>query len=140
MKIAITGHTKGIGKACADVFSEHEVTGFSRTNGFNIKETELIIESSNDCDVFINNACEDNYQLQLFKKRYISWKDSSDKTIVNLVSKAKYLNDSNAYYENKRLLEAGARRYLFNPSRKCRIINVSPGYVLTDGAKQNIET
>ena len=43
-------------------------------------------------------------------------------------------------YENKRLLEAGARRYLFNPSRKCRIINVSPGYVLTDGAKQNIET
>tara|TARA_B100000073_G_scaffold317064_1_gene294168 strand:+ start:274 stop:798 length:525 start_codon:yes stop_codon:yes gene_type:complete len=140
LKIAITGHTKGIGKACADVFSEHDVIGFSRTNGFDIKQPEPILESSDDCDVFINNACEDDYQLQLFKQRYITWKDNSDKTIVNLVSKAKYLNDNNAYYENKRLLEAGARRYLFNPSRKCRIINVSPGYVLTDGAKQNIET
>ena len=52
-------------------------------------------------------------KIDLFKQRYITWKDNSDKTIVNLVSKAKYLNDSNAYYENKRLLEAqNARRYL----------------------------
>ena len=56
MKIAITGHTKGIGKACADVFSEHEVIGFSRSNGFDIQAIEPILDSSNDCDVFINNA------------------------------------------------------------------------------------
>ena len=28
---------------------------------------------------------------------------------------------------------------MFNPSRKCRLINISPGYVLTDGAKDNIK-
>lgn len=146
MKIAITGHTKGIGKACADIFNEHEVLGFSRSNGFDIKEPDAIIESSNDCDVFINNACEGDYQLKLFKHRYITWRDDSEKTIVNLVSKAKYLNDkdplrggSNPYYLNKKFLDEGARRYLFNPSRKCRLINISPGYVLTDGAKENIK-
>ena len=39
MKISITGHSKGIGKACFDLLSkEHNVVGFSRSNGFNIKE------------------------------------------------------------------------------------------------------
>ena len=93
-KICIIGHTKGIGKACADIFSEHEVLGFSRSNGFDIKQPDAIIESSNDCDVFINNACEGDYQLKLFKHRYITWRDDSEKTIVNLVSKAKYLKIS----------------------------------------------
>ena len=139
MKIAITGHTKGIGKACADVFSEHEVLGFSRSNGFDIQEIEPILDSSNDCDVFINNAYHYDYQLELFKQRYMSWRDNSEKTIVNIISKAKYLKDNVDYYESKRNLDAGVRRYLFNPSRKCRIINVNPGYVLTEGAEQNIK-
>ena len=37
MKIAITGHTKGIGKALYDNLSQqHEVEGYSRSNGFDI--------------------------------------------------------------------------------------------------------
>ena len=33
MKVAITGHKRGIGKACADLFTAdgHQVVGFSRT-------------------------------------------------------------------------------------------------------------
>jgi NAD(P)-dependent dehydrogenase (short-subunit alcohol dehydrogenase family) len=34
MKVAITGHTSGIGKALSDVFSD--VIGFSRRNGYDL--------------------------------------------------------------------------------------------------------
>ena len=39
---------------------EHDVNGYSRTNGFDIKDAEDIFKSAEDCDVFINNACEDD--------------------------------------------------------------------------------
>ena len=60
MKIAITGHTSGIGKALYDIYSEeNEVLGFSRSNAYDIKydiSIEKIVQGSLDCDVFINNA------------------------------------------------------------------------------------
>ena len=58
MKIAITGHSRGIGKACFDLFSaEHECVGFSRSNGYDISKGIInIIDQSLECDVFINNA------------------------------------------------------------------------------------
>ena len=56
MKIAITGHTRGIGKACADVFRHDTIYGYSRSNGYDIKDAEDIFKSAEDCDVFINNA------------------------------------------------------------------------------------
>ena len=59
MKLAITGHTKGIGKAIADLYPNS--LGFSRSNGYDISKPEdvkLIIETTieMDCDVFVNNA------------------------------------------------------------------------------------
>ena len=61
MKYVITGHTRGIGKKCADLFTAdgHEVIGFSRENGYDIRDPEQrkqILEQSVDADVFINNA------------------------------------------------------------------------------------
>ncbi len=61
MKVAITGHKRGIGKACADLFTAdgHQVVGFSRTDGFDIRDPDVrkrIVEQSMDADVFINNA------------------------------------------------------------------------------------
>ena len=48
MKIAITGHSKGIGKACSDLLSaEHEVIGLSRSNGYNIDEVESYLHEQN---------------------------------------------------------------------------------------------
>ena len=40
MKIAITGHTKGIGKAIADLYPN--VIGFSRSNGYDISKLDTI--------------------------------------------------------------------------------------------------
>ena len=44
MKIAITGHKKGIGKAFADQLSArgHEIVGISRSDGENIRRTAHI--------------------------------------------------------------------------------------------------
>lgn len=57
MKIAITGHTSGIGKGILEYYSEeHEVIGFSLENGYDINDYSRILEETKDCDIFINNA------------------------------------------------------------------------------------
>ena len=59
MKVAITGHTKGIGRAIADLYYTDEVVGFSRSNGYDISVEESIsriITESLECDIFVNNA------------------------------------------------------------------------------------
>ena len=60
MKIAITGHTRGIGKACADVFRHHTIYGYSRSNGYDIKDAEVVLEE--------NQASKDNTALELTNK------------------------------------------------------------------------
>ena len=53
MKYVITGHKRGIGKGCYDLFTAdgHEVIGLSRTDGFDIRDPNIrkeIIEQSLD--------------------------------------------------------------------------------------------
>ena len=68
-KIAITGHTKGIGKSLLSRLSEtYDVIGFSRSNGYDIsKETDIlrIIDESRDCEIFINNAYHYDQQTKI---------------------------------------------------------------------------
>ena len=84
---------------------------------------KTFLKVQNDCDVFINNACEDDYQIDLFNLFYNSWEDNSDKTYCKFNSIAKYLNDSNAYYENKRLL--ALQNAVDDVYMGAKIINVS---------------
>ena len=43
-KIAITGHTKSLGKSLFDSLAiKHQVAGFSRSNGFDIKVMRQIV-------------------------------------------------------------------------------------------------
>ena len=67
MKIAITGHKKGIGQAFAKQLEQrgHTIVGISRSEGENIrrvKHTAGLIES---CDLFINNAGRTKFSLFL---------------------------------------------------------------------------
>ena len=57
-RIAITGHSAGIGQALLKIYETHghEVVGLSRRNGYNIRSTSKIVEKIRDCDIFINNA------------------------------------------------------------------------------------
>jgi hypothetical protein len=69
MRIAITGHTSGIGRALYDYYSiKNEVLGFSRSNGYNLPDSlPVVIEESKGCDLFINNCYADGVQIDLFK-------------------------------------------------------------------------
>jgi hypothetical protein len=71
MKVAITGHTQGLGKKLYEYFINRgdEVIGISRTTGYDIsKDIDKIVEISSDCDLFINNTYKENYQLEILKK------------------------------------------------------------------------
>ena len=139
MKIAITGHTSGIGKALFDVLNtEHEVFGFSRSNGYDIsvmQNINKIISQCSDADVFINNAYHNHTlaQVDIFEKLLTLWNANSNKTIININTKAIYSepNNKDAYVKFKKVLKSAAVQAIRDNNRKCRIINVNPGYVKT---------
>jgi NADP-dependent 3-hydroxy acid dehydrogenase YdfG len=67
MKIAITGHTAGIGQALAKEYCRlgHEIVGISRREGNNIRNTPKICDMIEPCDMFINNAQAGYAQTEL---------------------------------------------------------------------------
>lgn len=94
MKVAVTGHTVGIGKELVKFFKgkDFEVLGFSRSNGYDIKDfdaREKIINESAKCDIFVNNAYSfnDNSQLLLLQRITETW-IGQEKLIINISSRA----------------------------------------------------
>jgi short-subunit dehydrogenase len=88
MRIAITGHTSGIGK-CAYTRLTPNIIGFSRSNGYNINnplDRQRIINESNNCDIFINNAAAGFGQTELFIELFKEWQ-TQDKLIINVGSR-----------------------------------------------------
>jgi NAD(P)-dependent dehydrogenase (short-subunit alcohol dehydrogenase family) len=72
-KIAVIGHTKGIGKAICDLYKKkkYEVIGMSRSNGHDIiHDQEKIIENIQGCGLVVLNAHADRGQLNLLKRIY----------------------------------------------------------------------
>jgi len=93
-KVAITGHTSGIGLNLFEVFSAngHEVTGYSRRTGSDIEDPDVrkrIIDENADCDIFINNAYSPNGQTKLLEELVAHW-DSQPKKIINVSSKLSF--------------------------------------------------
>ena len=142
MKIAITGHTSGIGKELFDRLSEsHEVVGFSRSNGYDItKNVTSIVRSALGCDLFINNAHEYEFQTVLFNELFSYWAHDPSKFIINMGSVAKYtelyrVNEQSYYGKTKKeLSEASIKASLSN--KKCRVTCINPGWVDTPGSKE----
>lgn len=69
-KIVITGHTRGLGKAIYDKFTEiscREIIGMSRSNGYDLDaDFDKIVKEATGAELFINNAYRDGQQLKLF--------------------------------------------------------------------------
>ena len=86
MKIAITGHSKGIGKACYDILEkDNEVIGFSRSNGYDITENfHAIVHAVKNCDVFINNAWHNYIQIDLLNAIFNKWKDNFFDLVISI--------------------------------------------------------
>lgn len=83
MKIAITGHTAGIGQSFAQYLAArgHEIVGISRRDGNNIRNIPKIVEQILPCDLWINNAQSGYAQTELLYKIWERWQGDADKMI-----------------------------------------------------------
>ena len=84
MKIAITGHTAGIGQALANEYrlSGHEIVGLSKREGNNIRNTPKICDQIEPCDVFVNNAQAGYAQTELLFEMAQRWQGTKKHIIV----------------------------------------------------------
>jgi len=144
MKIAITGHTHGIGEAFAKQLSArgHEIIGISRRDGENIKRvlhTAILIEPAT---LFINNAQSTYAQTELLYEVWKRWK-GLDKWIWNIstmLTEAPTMIDIEvpgqddwrmSQYRNQKLsLEEACRQLRYMDSQPQQSI-IRPGAVAT---------
>ena len=84
MKIAITGHTAGIGRALTAEYQSagHEIVGLSQRNGNNIRNTVKICDQIEPCDVFVNNAQAGYAQTELLFEMARRWQGTQKHIIV----------------------------------------------------------
>lgn len=90
MRIAVTGHTKGLGAEFKTHYESlgHTVLGFSRRNGYDLRnwaKLQSMLEQIKDCDMLISCAKPDFVQTILLYEIYKLWR-GQDKTIVNISS------------------------------------------------------
>jgi NAD(P)-dependent dehydrogenase (short-subunit alcohol dehydrogenase family) len=148
MKIAITGHTAGIGKAFAEQLAQrgHSVVGISRREGENIRRivhTASIIEP---CDMFINNAQTGYAQTELLyevwrrwqgQQRYI-WNISTMMTEQPINGRPDGQNDIEmSQYQNQKLALEEASRQLRFKNVWPQISVIRPGGVATQAQFDN---
>lgn len=142
MKIGITGHTDGIGKAIADacIAAGHEVVGFSRSTGYNLfQDREELLADAEDCDVFVNNRFEYNnaQQTELLYKMFDLWR-GKDKRIINIGSRAGTYpcrGVVDRYAVHKHALDTACEQLTWMNDMRPRVTNIKPGYVDTKSVK-----
>jgi short-subunit dehydrogenase len=80
MKIAVTGHKRGIGRAFAEQLARrgHDIVGISRSDGENIRRTVHTASIIEPCDMLINNAISMYAQTELLFEVWHRWQSSED--------------------------------------------------------------
>lgn len=84
MKIAITGHTAGIGQALAHQYEKrgHTIVGLSKREGYDIRDINRIADKIEPCNLFINNAQQAYAQTELLHEIHQRWQGQSGKEII----------------------------------------------------------
>jgi nucleoside-diphosphate-sugar epimerase len=91
-KIAITGHTSGLGAALVEDLNkiDFEVKGFSSSTGFDLSTIEgkqAVVDELEQCDVLINNAfVPEGHTTNLLQKAVEVWRGNKEKMIVHIGS------------------------------------------------------
>jgi short-subunit dehydrogenase len=138
MKIAITGHSAGIGKSLSKAYEKrgHEIVGLSRRNGNNIRSLPKILNPIKDCDMLINNAQHGFGQTELLFEVFKMWQDQKNKFIINISSMMTLYPissidglDMDLYRLQKVTLEEAFKQLLYKSGP--RLIMVKPGAVAT---------
>ena len=137
-KIAITGHTSGLGLALTKYCDNKNIkwVGFSRTNGENIgdkKFYERLPKAIEDCDVFINNAPGNHFQIVLLYEVWKLWQQL-DKHIICISSTSQeYIHKNQVYpYDAyKQGLDYACAQLQYISGSKCKVTNIKPGWIDT---------
>jgi nucleoside-diphosphate-sugar epimerase len=149
MKIAITGHTAGIGQAFTKILESrgHEIVGISRRTGENIRRTEHTANLIEPCDMFINNAQTQYAQTELLYAVWQRWQGKEEKYIWNISTQMVEhpINGTpdgqedivmSAYRNQKIALEEAARQLKFK-NHWPQISVIRPGGVATQETFDN---
>ena len=148
MKIAITGHKHGIGKAFAEQLSErgHDIVGISRSDGENIRRVPHTASLIEPCELFINNAQACYAQTELLYEVWGRWK-GQEKYIWNIStimteqpvnSRPEGQDDlTMSQYRNQKLAIEGASRQLRFKHVWPKISIIRPGGVATQDNLNN---
>jgi NADP-dependent 3-hydroxy acid dehydrogenase YdfG len=138
MKIAITGHTAGIGQALAYEYASagHKIVGLSRREGNNIRVIPKICDQINPCDVFVNNAQAGYAQTELLFEMANRWQGTNKHIIVisTMMTQAPTSVlpglDMDAYRIQKVALEESVKQ-IRNRQLGIKITIVRPGNIAT---------
>jgi NADP-dependent 3-hydroxy acid dehydrogenase YdfG len=142
MKIAITGHSAGIGQALAKLYADcgNEVIGISKRNGNNIRNTPKIADLIEPCDVFVNNAQAGFAQTELLFEMSARWQGTKKHIIVISTMMTQYpLSvlpglDMDQYRVQKIALEESVKQ-IRNRKLDIKITIVRPGNIATSPDK-----
>lgn len=131
MKIAITGHTSGLGKNLYEELTEnHDVYGMSRANGYDLSvDIEKFV--SDDFDLYINNAHFGYAQTDLLYRLFAKNKDRKC-TIISIGSVSSDGNKDvlNEYAVQKSALEKASLQLQLIDS-ECKVILLKLGRMNT---------
>ena len=144
MKIAITGHKRGIGKEFAHQLQSrgHEIVGISRSDGENIRRIVHTASLIEPCDMFINNAISMYAQTELLFEVWHRWQDIKETHYIwNISTKLCELDhdidikgitfrESMQYRNQKMALELAHHQLNFQPSN-IKMSLIRPGDVRT---------
>ena len=142
MKIAITGHTAGIGRSLANSYHlrGHEILGLSKRNGDNIRNIIKISQKIEPCDMWINNAQDGFAQTELLFEMARRWQGTRKHIMVistmmtqQPVSPLPGL-EMDLYRVQKIALEESVRQ-IRNRKIKINITLIRPGNVATSADK-----
>jgi len=140
-KVAITGHTRGIGKCLCDTFLENgfEVIGFSRSTGYDIsilQHRDLIIKQLEDVDIFINNAYAPQAQMGLLTEVTELWQ-GLNRVIVNLNSKTRLIPEPPDFLKEYAIEKQQQHDFVINQHHKGlpQVVGITIGLVDTEMSK-----
>lgn len=135
MKIAITGHTAGIGQALAEAFYGEEIIGLSRRTGHNIKNIPKIADLIEPCDLFISNAQAGFAQTELLFEMHRRWNNLDKKiwVISTMMTQqpVSTVEGMDEYRIQKISLELAAHQLRYTTPRGPHITVIRPGWIAT---------
>jgi NAD(P)-dependent dehydrogenase (short-subunit alcohol dehydrogenase family) len=139
-KVAITGHSKGLGSILFERYSKKGlvVLGASRQNGYDLNNSQTLnafCEQIKDYHLLINNA-PGGFQRHVLRKMFHLWR-GKDKIIMNVGSRATQFSVSAAmdYGTEKAALDFYVRSAQHFGQGSPHVLLIRPGYFGGDRSK-----